>query len=170
MACGAANRSRHELGDRATGGRADTASDTGDCRLVIPSAARDLLLIPRSAPHSEDTSMFIESSSSDLLTVLSIAGATASVVVLIYRLGVWRQKMADLEQNVAGEVARQGADTARSFARLDERLSSIDRFVAMATEQRVAVERWQARVDTTLVSIETRLVRLERGSDRPVAA
>ena len=110
-----------------------------------------------------------DTAGADVLTALAVISGTASVLMLVYRLGVWRQKMNDLEQNIAAEVARQGSDAARGFARLEERLSTVDRFITSSTEHRVETERWQSRIDTTLSGMETRLARVERVKNRQAA-
>ena len=98
--------------------------------------------------------------------LISAAGGLASVTVLVYRLGVWRQEMVNTKLNIAGEIARYREETVQRFEQLDRRWTSIERFMEAATEQRVAGERWQGRVDTTLETVETRLGQLEHeGAD-----
>ncbi|HEY5062135.1 MAG TPA: hypothetical protein VII52_11405 [Gemmatimonadaceae bacterium] len=94
----------------------------------------------------------------------SAAAALASLTVMIYRLGVWRQEMANIKHNVGAEVARYRQESAEQFARLESRFSAIERFIEAATEHRLGVERWQGRVDTTLEAIDQTVDRLESKS------
>jgi hypothetical protein len=82
--------------------------------------------------------------------LLGVAGALASLTVMVYRLGVWRQEMYNTKHDVGAEVARYREETGRNFDRLERRFSVFDQFIATASEHRVASERWQARVDTKL--------------------
>jgi len=93
--------------------------------------------------------------------LITAAGGLASMTVLVYRLGGWRQEMQNTKVNVAGEIARYREEMVRSFDQLERRFTNIDRFIQAAAEQRVAGERWQARVDTTLEAVDTRLDQLE---------
>ena len=95
----------------------------------------------------------------------SAAGALASITVLVYRLGVWRQEMVNTKHNVGAEVARHREESAQQFARLEHRFSAVERFIEAATEHRVGVERWQGHVDTTLEAIDDSLIQL--GNSRP---
>ena len=86
--------------------------------------------------------------------VLGAAGALASLTVMVYRLGVWRQEMYNTKHDVGAEVARYREESSRSFERLERRFIAIDHFVAAANEQRVATERWRARVDAQLEGLD----------------
>lgn len=101
-------------------------------------------------------------------STLAAAAAVASLTVLVYRLGVWRQEMADLKHNVGAEVARARAESAEHFARLEQRFSAIDRFIEVATEQRVGMERWQSKIDTRLDAVDVGLARLERAGSSAI--
>ena len=101
--------------------------------------------------------------------LFTIAGALASATAMVYRLGVWRQAMQYVEHNVVAEMARHTSESNRNFARLDERFADIDRFMATVAEQRVTTERWQARIEATLDSVETRVSRIEHAADREAA-
>jgi hypothetical protein len=90
----------------------------------------------------------------------SAAAALASLTVMIYRLGVWRQEMANIKHNVGAEVSRFRQESAEQFARLENRFGAFERFVESTTEHRVSMERWQGRVDTTLEAIDESLMRL----------
>jgi hypothetical protein len=136
-------------------------------RVLIPFAlwlgALQLPLPDRLAP---------EGATAMLTTAATLAGLT----VLVYRLGVWREEMHNTKHNVGAEIARYREETNQHFARFDRRFDSIDRHIAAATEQRVASERWRARVDTTLAvhdrevaDADVRLQRLE-GAPRAEAA
>ena len=82
--------------------------------------------------------------------LLGVAGALASLTVMVYRLGVWRQEMYNTKHDVGAEVARYREEVGKSFERLERRFTVFYQFIATANEQRVASERWQARADTKL--------------------
>ena len=86
--------------------------------------------------------------------LLGVAGALASLTIMVYRLGVWRQEMYNTKHDVGAEVARYREESSRSFERLERRFIAIDHFVAAANEQRVATERWRARVDARLDGLD----------------
>ena len=92
---------------------------------------------------------------------LSAAVALAGITVLIYRLGVWRQEMVNTKHNVGAEIARYRQESADQFRRLEQRFTAVERFIESARDQRVGIERWQGRVDTTLESIADSIARLE---------
>ena len=87
----------------------------------------------------------------------SAAAGLASITVMVYRLGVWRQEMVNMKHNVGAEVARYGQESAEQFARLERRFTAVERFIDAATEHRVQIERWQGRVDTTLEAFDDSL-------------
>ena len=93
--------------------------------------------------------------------LLSSALALASLTVLVYRLGVWRQEMLNTKHNSGAEITRYREESAERFTRLENRFAAIERYVDAATEHRVGIERWQGRVDTTLEAIDDSLVRLD---------
>jgi hypothetical protein len=93
--------------------------------------------------------------------LLSSAVALASLTVLVYRLGVWRQEMVNTKHNIGAEIARYREESTEHFNRLERRFGAIERFIDAATEHRVGIERWQGRVDTTLEAIDDSLVRLD---------
>ena len=90
----------------------------------------------------------------DLSTFVATASALAALIVLVYRLGVWRAELQYTKQNIGAELARHREECHVWFGRLERRFATIDQFIAAATEQRVANERWQARVDARLARIE----------------
>jgi hypothetical protein len=100
--------------------------------------------------------------------MFSVAGALAGLTVAVYRLGVWRQEMHNTKHNVGAEVARYREESNHNFARLDQRFTSIDRFMEATTEQRVSSERWQARVDATLAGVASRMDKLEEKLEEEV--
>jgi hypothetical protein len=102
---------------------------------------------------------------------LSTAVALASITVLVYRLGVWRQEMVNTKHNVGAEIARYRAESTEHFLRLEHRFGTIERFIESATEQRVGLERWQSRIDTTLEASTTCSIgwNIRTPSTRPIA-
>jgi len=104
-------------------------------------------------------------SAHDPAAILGTASALAGLTVLVYRLGVWRAEMQHTKQNVGAELTRFREESRADFARLELRFTSIDEFIAQATEQRVTSERWQARLDTGLLSLDRRLARVEHHAE-----
>jgi hypothetical protein len=96
-----------------------------------------------------------------LAAIVATASALAGLTVLVYRLGVWRAEMQHTKHNVGAELARFREESRADFARLESRLAVIERFIAQATEQRVATERWQALVEGRLASLDRRVGRVE---------
>jgi hypothetical protein len=92
--------------------------------------------------------------------LFSAAAGLASITVMVYRLGVWRQEMVNTKHNVGAEVARYGRESAEQFARLERRFTAVERFIEASTEHRVGIERWQGRVDTTLDAFDDSLHQL----------
>jgi hypothetical protein len=93
--------------------------------------------------------------------VLTTASTLAGLTVLVYRLGVWRSEMQHTRHDVGAEIARFREESKQDFARLEQRFATMDQFIAAATEQRVAAERWQASVDGSLAVLERRLASVE---------
>jgi hypothetical protein len=93
--------------------------------------------------------------------LLAAAATLAGLTTSVYRLGMWRQEMHNTKHDVGAEIARYREETRRDFARLHERLGSVDRHVAQASELRVDTERWRARTDTTVRAHEQRIERVE---------
>jgi hypothetical protein len=93
--------------------------------------------------------------------LLSAAAALASLTVMIYRLGVWRQEMVNTKHNIGAEIARYRAESAAQFQRLENRFAAVERFIDAASEPRIGIERWQGVVDTTLEAIDDSIVRLD---------
>jgi hypothetical protein len=89
-------------------------------------------------------------SMADMAQLVGVALGLASLTVLVYRFGVWRQEIHNTKHDVAGEIARYREESNRNFARLEQRLDVFDRAVTAAQEYRLASERWQGRVETRL--------------------
>jgi hypothetical protein len=83
----------------------------------------------------------------DTARLFAIAGALASLSVLVYRLGVWRQEMENTKQNVAAEVKAHREEAAVHFDRMERRLEAIDHLIGVASEERMRVARWRARTE-----------------------
>jgi hypothetical protein len=96
---------------------------------------------------------------------LSTAIALASITVLVYRLGVWRQEMVNTKHNIGAEIAGYRAESKEQFLRLEHRFAAVERFIELTTEHRVGIERWQGRVDTTLEALDDSLVGLRHGAN-----
>lgn len=101
-----------------------------------------------------------------LAEIVSIAGALAGLTVAVYRLGRWRQEMHNTKHNAVAEVSRYREESNQHFARLDQRFTSIDRFIETAMEHRVSTERWQARLDASLAGVAERVEQLEQEARR----
>lgn len=100
----------------------------------------------------------------DTARLFAIAGVLASLSVLVYRLGVWRQEMENTKQNVAGEVKAHGEEAAVHFDRMERRLEAIDHLIAVASEERIRVARWRARTERRLERLEHSQTGDERGT------
>ena len=94
---------------------------------------------------------------------LSAAVALAGITVMVYRLGVWRQEMVNTKHNIAAEIAQYRRESAEQYRRLEQRFTAVEKFIEAATQQRIGIERWQGRVDTTLDSIGGALNRIANG-------
>ena len=97
--------------------------------------------------------------------LLSIASTLAGLSILVYRLGVWRAEMQNTKHSVGAEVARYREESREGFARLERRFESLDQVVVTLNEQRIAVERLQARTDTELAAMGRRLGDVERRAE-----
>ena len=100
-----------------------------------------------------------------ITTILTTATALAGLTVLVYRLGVWRAEMQHTKHHIGAELVRFREESRADFVRLDRRFTSIEQFIAAATEQRVATERWQARVESGLSSLDRRLGQVEQRAE-----
>jgi hypothetical protein len=92
--------------------------------------------------------------------LLTVAAALASLTVLVYRLGVWRQEMLNLKNNVGTEVGRYREEAAGRFTRIEQRLATIERFMGLESKHRIATDRWQTRVDRKLEAIDAAIAEL----------
>lgn len=90
----------------------------------------------------------------DTARLLAIAGGLASLSVLVYRLGVWRQEMESTKQSVAVEVKAHREEAAVHFDRMERRLEAIDHLVAAASDDRMRVARWRNRTERRLERLE----------------
>ena len=100
----------------------------------------------------------------DTARLFAIAGVLASLSVLVYRLGVWRQEMENTKQNVAVEVRAHGEEAAVHFDRMERRLEAIDHLITVAPEERLRVARWRARTERRLERLEHSQTGDERGT------
>ena len=60
---------------------------------------------------------------------LTAAVALASITVMVYRLGVWRQEMVNTKHNIGAEIARYRQESAEHFRRLEHRFAAIERSI-----------------------------------------
>jgi hypothetical protein len=77
------------------------------------------------------------------LRLIGAAGVLGTLTVLVYRLGVWRQEMEHMKENVLGEMKAYRDDNAAAFERIEQRLTAIDRLFIDATEHWARVEKRQ---------------------------
>jgi hypothetical protein len=89
--------------------------------------------------------------------IVSIAGGLTALAVVIYRLGVWRQDIANAKQSLGADVVRHREETGRSLEQLERRLAQLDQLLVATGERRVTAERWQARIETKLEGQEREL-------------
>jgi hypothetical protein len=64
---------------------------------------------------------------SDPLRLIGTVSVLGSVIVLVYRLGVWRQEMVNTKNNVGAEVKMYREQSAANFERIEKRLGILDR-------------------------------------------
>ena len=64
---------------------------------------------------------------SDPARLLWTASVVGSLMVLVYRLGVWRQEMENIRNNVGAEVKAYREQSAANFERIEKRLAVLDR-------------------------------------------
>ena len=79
--------------------------------------------------------------------LVAIASVFGTLTVMIYRLGVWHQEMANTKNSVGSGIER-----------IERRLEAIDNALTLANEFRVDVERWQVRMELRLHRLETQEV------------
>ena len=91
----------------------------------------------------------------DAAYVTGIAGVLGTLAVLIYKLGVWRQRMEDARRDLASAMARFHGEASRWFRQVDQRLDAIDHVLTMAGEHRERWARWQGRVERRLQHLES---------------
>ena len=111
----------------------------------------------QSLPPSPSPALNVESTA----RLVGIASVLATLTVLVYRLGVWRQEMENTKQNIGAEVKAHRGESAVNFDRIERRLEAIDHLLAASAEHRVRLLRWQSRT-------ERRLERLERADAQEV--
>ena len=102
--------------------------------------------------------------------LLSAAAALASLTVMVYRLGVWRQEMVNTKHNIGAEISRYRAESTAQIQRLENRFAAVERFIDAATEHRIGIERWQGVVDTTLEALDDSIVRLDNAGSTAVSS
>jgi hypothetical protein len=100
----------------------------------------------------------------DTARLVAIAGVLATLTVLVYRLGVWRQEMENTKQKVAAEAKTHGEEAAVHFGRMESRLEAIDHLITVASEERLRVARWRARTERRLERLEHSQTGDERGT------
>src|SRR6476620_4387391 len=64
---------------------------------------------------------------SDPARLLWTASIVGSLMVLVYRLGVWRQEMESIRNNVGAEVKAYREQLSVELGRIDKRLDMIER-------------------------------------------
>jgi hypothetical protein len=95
---------------------------------------------------------------SDPARLIGTASVLGSLTVLVYRLGVWRQEMENIRNNVGAEVKAYREQSAANFERIESRLAVLDRLVLESADLRTRVTRTQER-------LLRRLERLEKERD-----
>jgi hypothetical protein len=100
----------------------------------------------------------------DTARLVAIAGVLATLTVLVYRLGVWRQEMENTKQKVAVDVKAHGEEAAVHFDRMERRLEAIDHLITIASEDRMHVARWRVRTERRLQRLEHAQTGDERGT------
>ena len=94
---------------------------------------------------------------------LGIASVLGTLTALVYRLGVWRQDLENTKDKVAAEVKAHRGESSTNFSRVERRLDAIDHQLALASDERTRVHRWQTRTERRLERLERS--ESERGED-----
>ena len=88
--------------------------------------------------------------------LLAPLGTLAQLVVigtlaaLIYKLGVWRQKLDDSTRAVLAEVHAHREESSATFGAFERRLEAVDHLLSLVAERVVRLARWQVRTDRRL--------------------
>src|SRR4051812_42417348 len=104
-----------------------------------------------------------------LATLVTMSIALASATVMVFKLGGQQQHMQNMTKNVDASLARYREELDRMSARLDALAATIDQFMRVSTDQRIAIERWQANIDARYGTIDMRVARLEESEHREAA-
>lgn len=70
----------------------------------------------------------------DIPRLVGMVGVLGSLTVLVYKLGVWRQGMEDTKSNVGAEVRSHREESASNFARIEQRLETLDHLMTDSME------------------------------------
>jgi len=95
--------------------------------------------------------------------LLAPLGTLAQLVVigtlcaLIYKLGVWRQKLDDSTRTVLAEVRAHREESSATFGGIERRLDAMDHVLALLADRVVRLARWQTRTDRRLDRLEPAL-------------
>jgi hypothetical protein len=73
-----------------------------------------------------------------------------TLAALIYKLGVWRQKLDATTEGVLAEVRAHREESSATFGGIERRLDAVDHLLALLAERVVRLARWQARTDRRL--------------------
>jgi hypothetical protein len=91
---------------------------------------------------------------SDLPRIAATASVLATLTVLIYRLGVWRQEMENTKNNVGTEVRSYLDRSALNLARIEQQLARLDPVIKDYMAFKRFTERWQEDADERLNRLE----------------
>lgn len=86
--------------------------------------------------------------------VAAIAGVLGTLTVLVYKLGVWRQRMEDAKQDLTTAMEAFRAEIAAWFQQVDRRLDAIDHVLTIAAERHTRMLRWQGRAERRIERLE----------------
>jgi hypothetical protein len=113
------------------------------------------LLLPTAGWMSAMQALIGPTAGADETTrMVGVAGVLATLTVLVYRLGVWRQEMENMKNNVGEQVKAYREESSTYFDRLDRRLEAIDHLMGASSERHQALARWQMSTNRRLECLE----------------
>ena len=96
----------------------------------------------------------VSSGAESVMRLAELVGVLGTLTVLVYRLGVWRQEVENVANNVGAEMKAYHEASAANFDRLDRRLEAIDHMMTIAAEFRAVAHRRLAMIDRRLERLE----------------
>jgi hypothetical protein len=92
--------------------------------------------------------------SDDMARIVAMASLLSTLTIFVYRLGIWRQEMENMRNNVGAEVKGYREESVANFDRLERRLEAIDHLIALSSERGLRTARLQARAARRIEKLE----------------